>query len=368
MSTEMQDYYEVLGVSHDANAKDIKDAFRRLALKYHPDRNKSSEAEARFKEIAEAYAVLSDSDKRQQYDQRGFAGVSDFSSEDLFSNVDFDDLFSGFGSGFGGESIFDNLFHRGKKPRKTKGKDLSIKVQVSLEKIFTGGDEVIHFQRQVNCKACQGSGAQAGSAPRTCAACSGSGRKVLKSENTKGSIFQQITRCPICHGQGVVIDKPCKHCIGSGKIYKEETLTVKIPKGADEGTLLRIPEHGLAATDPSYPAGDLFISIITKPDQRFQRTGADLWHVKTIDLTDAVLGSKLTIPTLKGYAEIKLPAGTQPNEILKIEGKGLPLQMSRHYGDLYIRIDVKIPNELSSNERTLYKKLRELKQKKSLIS
>jgi molecular chaperone DnaJ len=346
METKKQDYYEVLGVQQDANDKDIKDAFRKLTLKYHPDRNKSSGAEERYKEIAEAYAVLSDTDKRRQYDQKGPD--------------------SSFEGGLMGDSIMNDFLSRGKTRKQTKGNNLNITAQVSLDRIYTGGNEVIHFQRQVPCKDCKGSGAEAGSAPRACDNCSGSGRKVFKSEKTKGNIFQQISSCPVCRGKGEVIDKPCKHCIGSGKINKEETLSVKIPKGAYEGLLLRIPEQGLAASDPTYPSGDLFISIMSKPDPRFQRNGADLWNIKIIDVTDAVLGTELKIPTLKGFANIKIPAGTKADEVLKIEGKGLPLQGSDQYGDLYIRIRIKIPDKLSWGEKSLYQKLREQHKKKRL--
>ncbi len=364
MTTTQRDYYEVLGIARDADEKAIKNAFRKLTLKFHPDRNKSPDAEEHYKEIAEAYAVLSDPDKRRQYDQKGFAGVADFTAEDLFGGIDFGDLFGNSGFNFGGGSIFDNFFHRGPRKSHSKGQDLEIMVRVPLERIAKGGEEVVRFHRKAPCVACKGTGAEAGSAARKCDACGGSGRKVLHSERKQGSIYQQITTCPVCRGEGTVIDKPCSQCMGSGKIDKQETLTVNIPKGADEGTMLRIPGHGLAASKPGLPPGDLFITITSIPDLRFQRYGADLWQAKTIKVTDAVLGTEIKIPTIDGHVDVKIPAGLQSDEVLRLKGKGLPYQGSDQYGDLNLRIHVEIPTRLSWKEKGLYKKLRDANEKK----
>lgn len=364
MTSTQRDYYEVLGIAKGADEKVIKDAFRKLTLKYHPDRNKSPDAEDRYKEIAEAYAVLSDPDKRRQYDQKGFAGVADFSAEDLFGGIDFGDLFGDTGFNFGGGSMFDDFFHRGPRRAPTKGRDLEIMVRVPLARIATGGEEVVRFRRQAPCSACNGIGAEAGSFPRSCDACNGSGRKVLRKEQTKGTIFQQITTCPICEGKGTVIDKPCSECMGLGNIEKEETLKVTIPKGAEEGTMLRIPDHGVAASEAGLPPGDLFIVVTTYPDQRFQRHGADLWRVETIDVSDAVLGTKIKVPIMDGDVEVKVPAGTQADEVLRLRKKGLPCQGSSHIGDLNLKIHIDIPTKLTLTEKSLYKKLQKCKQKK----
>jgi molecular chaperone DnaJ len=361
MAKTKQDYYETLGISQDADEKAIKDAFRKLTLKYHPDRNKSPEAESRYKKIAEAYTVLADAEKRRQYDQQGFADLSGFSQQDLYSGIDFEDLFSDLGSSFGKNSIFDNFFSRGKKTRQTKGQDLDIRAYVTLDRIASGGDEVIRLNRKVPCSSCKGSGAAAGSEAIKCNACAGSGQQVTKSEKRAGTLFQQITSCPICHGKGTVIEKPCHQCMGLGIIDKEESLTVKIPKGAEEGLMLKIPGHGLAALDPVLPAGDLYIRINTYSDPRFQRKGAELWHARMIELTDAVLGTQLKVPTLKGYAMVEVPAGTQMNDILKLKDKGLPVQGTDQYGDLNIRIDVHIPRHISEREKSLYQELRALR-------
>ncbi|MGB5278661.1 MAG: J domain-containing protein [Gammaproteobacteria bacterium] len=365
MSPEQRDYYEVLGVARDADAKAIKDAFRQLAMKYHPDRNKSPEAETRFKEIAEAYAILSDPKKRADYDARGFAGVSGFSAEDLFSGIDFGDIFGdgGFGFDLGGGGLFGDLFRRHRRPRgPTKGGDLEVRLVVPLEKINTGGDETVRFNRPVICPSCHGSGAKPGTAPRQCAACNGTGQQVTTRKESKeqGTIsFQQITTCPVCHGQGTFIDHPCENCNGSGEINQEDKLKVTIPAGVDEGTALRIPGHGLPSSDPSGPPGDLYVVVRSKPDSRFERHGADLWRVEHIEIPDAVLGTKIQIPTLDGQVEVKIPAGSQPDEVLRLKGKGLPVFGAPMRGNLNIRLQVHIPEKLSADEKELYKQLRE---------
>jgi molecular chaperone DnaJ len=358
-----RDYYEVLGVSRDADAKAIKDAFRQLALKYHPDRNKAADAEERFKEIAEAYAVLSDPKKRREYDTRGFAGVGGYSAEDLFGGIDFEDLFKdmGFDLGFGG-SIFENLFRHRRHPP-AKGQDLEIRIMVPLERINHGGEESFRYSRQVSCPECGGSGAKPGTSPRTCPDCNGSGQKVLRQEGRREQgdfIFQQITTCPRCHGKGVIIDEPCQRCNGEGQIEQEESLKLTIPVGAEEGMALRIPGHGMPGPDAHTPPGDLFAIITTAPDPRFQRAGVDLWRDETIGIADAVLGTELIVPTLDGEVTVTVPAGIQPNEVLRLRGKGLPYYGGNDRGSLNIRIQIHIPEKLSRKQRELFAKLREL--------
>jgi len=323
MHNEQRDYYEVLDIERNADAKSIKNAFRKLALKYHPDRNKSPDAEERFKEIAEAYAILSDPKKRAQYDSRGFAGVADFSAEDLFGGIDFGDIFGemGFGFDFGhhtGGSIFDRFMHQQGEP--SHGRDLEVQVMVSLDVINEGGEESVRLGHPMVCDACHGTGAAAGTKPLKCEACGGSGQKVISRKETrdKGSVmFQQITICPACHGKGSIIEKPCKQCHGSGQIEKEESLKVKIPRGAEEGMALRITGHGLPAAKPELPPGDLYVIVRTAPDKRFQRLGADLWRTETITVADAVLGTEIEVPTLKNSITAKVPPGTQQEEVLR---------------------------------------------------
>lgn len=364
MASQQRDYYEVLGVARDADQKAIKNAFRKLAMQYHPDRNKAPDAEAKFKEIAEAYAVLSDPDKRTKYDTRGFAGVADFTPEDLFGGIDFGDIFGdmGFGFDFAGNSIFDRFFrHRHAGP--ARGQDLQVHLEVPLERINHGGEELVHFKRVIACPDCTGSGAKAGTQARQCSACGGSGRKVITRDETQeqGSIrFQQITVCPECHGQGSFIDHPCPTCQGVGQVDKEESLKVKIPPGIDEGTALRIHGHGMPSAEAGGQPGDLYVTIRSLPDSRFERVGVDLWRRQTVEVADAVLGSRFKVPTLDGEVEVKLPPGTQPDEVLRLRGKGLSYYGDKGRGDLKISIQVHIPDEPSTEEKVLYEQLRQL--------
>jgi len=369
MPEQQRDYYEVLGVERDADAKTIKNAFRKLALKYHPDRNKSPDAEERFKEIAEAYAILSDPEKRKKYDAGGFAGVADFSAEDLFGGIDFGDIFGdmGFGFDFGrhaGGGIFDRFFHHQRGPE--RGRDLEVQVMVSLDMINEGGEQSVRLGHPMVCEACHGTGAEAGTSARTCESCGGSGQKVISRKETKdkGSVmFQQITVCPACHGKGVFIDHPCKQCHGSGQVEKEESLKVKIPRGAEEGMALRIAGHGLPADKQGLPPGDLYVIVRTAPDERFQRLGADLWRTEIISVADAVLGTEIEVPTLKNSITVKVPAGTQQDEVLRLRGKGLPYFEGSSKGDLKLRMQIEIPTHLSDEERQLYQQLQQLGKK-----
>jgi molecular chaperone DnaJ len=363
-----RDYYEVLGVPKDADAKAIKAAFRELALKYHPDRNKATDAEEKFKEIAEAYAVLSDPDKRARYDSRGFAGVADFSAEDLFGGIDFGDIFGdlggdlGFSFDLGRGGIFDRLFrHRRAGP--LPGQDLEVRLHVPLQRIASGGDETVRYTRLVTCDACGGNGAAPGTQPRTCPACGGSGRKVVirEQKQDKGSIhFEQISVCPECHGSGSFIDKPCPQCNGRGQVEKTESLKVHVPKGIEEGTALRIPGHGMPSTAAGGPPGDLYVVVHSEPDARFERLGADLWRIEILSLTDAVLGAKLRVPTLDGDIDVTVPPGTQPDEVLRLRGKGLPRYGASGHGDLNLHIEVHVPEHLSPKQQALYEQLRKL--------
>jgi molecular chaperone DnaJ len=369
MPNEQRDYYEVLGVERDADEESIKNAFRKLALKYHPDKNKSPDAEERFKEIAEAYAILSDPKKRERYDAGGFAGVADFTPEDLFGGIDFGDIFGdmGFGFDFGrhnGGSIFDRFFHHQRGP--TRGRDIDVQLMVSLDVINTGGEQSVRLGHPMVCDTCRGSGAEPGTAPRNCGSCGGSGQKVISRKETKdkGSVvFQQITICPVCHGRGSIIENPCKQCHGSGQIEKEESLKVKIPRGAEEGMALRITGHGYPSTSPGAPPGNLYVIVRTAPDKRFQRLGADLWRTETISIPDAVLGTKIEVPTLQNSITVKVPRGTQQDEVLRLRGKGLPYFEGSSRGDLKLRMQIAIPKHISAEEKQLYERLRELNEK-----
>ncbi len=363
MAEARRDYYEVLGVPPGADARAIKDAFRKLALQYHPDRNRSPGAEERFKEIAEAYAVLSDPRKRADYDARGFAGVEGLSAEDLFGGIDFGSLFRDFGLGFDlGGGLFDRLFgRRGRGPvGPVAGPDLTMELTVSLERVGRGGKETVRLTRPVACSACRGTGASAGKPPRRCDSCRGTGQKVVSRGERGGLRIQQITTCPACRGRGTVVDEPCPECAGRGEVERPETLEITIPPGVEEGTALRIPGHGLPGAERSAPPGDLYAVVRVAADPRFERRGADLWRSESVPVHDAVLGTRLVVPTLEGSAEVAVPPGTQPGSVLRLRGKGLSRLGGGRRGDLHVQILVGIPEAPSREERELYERLRGL--------
>jgi molecular chaperone DnaJ len=348
----------VLGIARDAEQKTIKDAFRSLALKYHPDRNKEPGAEEHFREIAEAYAVLSDPKKRADYDARGFAAVAGFSREDLFGGIDFEDIFGGLNFDFGGDNLFDGFFHRRHKgpPR---GNNIEVDLYVTLEQVASGGEEKVRLTRPVACQACHGTGGKDGIAPRKCETCGGTGRITHSRHEEKGHVLiQQISSCLDCHGRGSINEHPCPECHGSGEAEQEETLTVKIPVGIEEGMALRIPGKGMPSPVAGGVTGELFVVVRSRRDPRFERAGADLLRTVTLPLTDAVLGTTVEVPTLDGPASVTVPSGTQPDTVLRLKGKGLPEFGSNRHGDLYLRIGLQVPEHLAREERELYERLR----------
>lgn len=352
-----RDLYEVLGVPRDADEKAIKSAYRTLAMKYHPDRNMEPGAADKFRELANAYAVLHDSKKRAEYDARGHAGVAGYSPEDLFGGIDFEDIFGGMGFGFGdfGAGPFNDLFRRHVGPR--QGANIRAHLVVSLETIMNGGKEVVRARHPVTCPQCGGTGAKKGTKPRQCDVCGGTGRQV-RQEQKDNVTYQQITTCPNCHGRGQFIDTPCSECGGSGEVFKEETLSVTIPRGAEEGTILRIAGHGMPAPEAGALPGDLLVVMHSAPDKRFERHGANLWRVETVTIADAVLGAEVMAPTMDGNLKVKIPAGTQPDSVLRLQGKGLPFAGRGGLGDMLIRVDVHVPQSLSDEERDLFERLR----------
>jgi molecular chaperone DnaJ len=363
MAEAKRDYYDVLGISRDADQKAIREAFRKLALQYHPDRNKAAGAEEKFKEIAEAYAVLSDPKKRAEYDARGFAGVSGIPPEDLFGGIDFGDLFGGLGFDFGG-GLFDRLFGRRRRhpAGPARGGDLEMELTVSLDRIRRGGKETVHLSRPMQCKECGGSGARSGTAPRRCDACGGSGQRVVSRQERAGFHFQQITTCPSCRGRGEVIDQPCPTCNGGGQVEREETLEIAVPVGVEDGMALRVSGHGLPGPERRGEPGDLYVVVRTAPDPRFERHGHDLWRTETISIADAALGTRIEVPTLEGPAEVTVPPGTQPDAVLRLRGKGVPELGGGHLGDLFVAIRVHVPESLTDEERQAFERLRVLSQ------
>jgi molecular chaperone DnaJ len=357
-ATAKRDYYEVLGVAREADAAAIKDAFRRLAMQYHPDRNKEPGAEEKFKEIAEAYAVLSDPKKRADYDSGGFAGVAGFSPEDLFGGLDLGDLLADFGLGFG-PSGFERFF-RGRRAGPPQGADIDVKLVLPLERIASGGEETVRFFRLDVCRDCGGSGAKAGTQRRACTTCKGTGQKTT-SRREQGIFIRQSTTCPDCGGRGYFIDTPCPTCAGTGQMRAQESLAVKIPAGAEDGLILRIPGRGHPSEERGGVPGDLHVIVRTAPDARFRRDGADLWREEAIDVAEAVLGAEISVPTLGGPVALKVPPGTQPDAQFRLRGKGLPRFGARGHGDLYVQVNVRVPEQLGAEERKLWERLRALR-------
>lgn len=362
MTAQDRDYYEVLGLPRDADERAIKDAYHKLAMKWHPDRNKTPEAEAKFKEIAKAYAILKDPKKRARYDSLGMDGVAHFTPEDLFGDLDMGDLFGDMGFGFGGGSIFDRMFggHR-RASQPLHGQDLRISVEVPLEVIYHGGEHDIHVSHPASCESCHGYGTADGKPPPLCSACNGSGRQIKMHDEKRGEQqfrFQQITICPQCQGRGTQIKSPCPSCSGFGKVEKQENLKITIPPGIEDGMVLRVAGHGLPADKPDLPPGDLQVSVFAQRDPRFQRRGADLWRSETIEVVDAMLGTEIQVPTLAGKLKVKIPAGCQPDEILRLKDKGLPYFRKPGHGDLNLRLIVHVPEDLSKDEQKLFEEFR----------
>ena len=289
-----------------------------------------------------------------------------YSPEDLFGHINLQDIFGAdlFGDhGFGlGGNLFDRMFGRRAGP--PRGADLEMVAEVPLERVLRGGPEPIRLTRLAQCASCKGTGAKAGTQPKTCDKCEGSGKEIRR-QGRGGVVVQQISPCPACRGRGVVIDNPCPDCAGRGQAERTESLSVTIPAGIESGTALRVAGHGRPSDDPTGQPGDLFVIVETAPDPRFERRGADLWREEIVFVADAALGSTLTVPTLDGKAAVKIPPGTQPDAALRLRGKGLPRFRGQGRGDLFIRLRVQVPEKLSREEKELYERLRSLAAKPS---
>jgi molecular chaperone DnaJ len=362
---QKRDYYEVLGVDRSATQEQIKQAYRQLAMKYHPDRNPASDATERFKEIAEAYAVLCDPTKRERYDTTGHAGVSErWSTEDLFRDFEFGDFFGGRFSDLGG--IFGDLLgarsRRG--PVKPQGADLHYDLKLTLDDAAKGGERVIAITRSDRCKTCGGNGAKPGTQPVACAECQGSGQKQqIKSE--KGMRFVTITSCARCLSSGTIIESPCLTCHGTGYEFLPHQIKVQIPPGIDDGMLLRLAGQGEAAP-PGGDPGDLLVRILVVPHALLKREGEDLYTGAAIDFTSAALGTKVDVPCLeKEIVKVTIPPGTQSGTALRLRGKGMPRLHGRGKGDLYVVIEVRTPTDLTPRQRELLKEFKQEVNKKS---
>ncbi len=355
---QKRDYYDILGISRDATKSKIRDAYRKLAFKYHPDRNKDSGAEEKFKEISEAYAVLSDDEKRRQYDQFGHAGISGkYTWDDIYRGVDFDEIFRDMGFGFGGfDSIFD-MFFRGAPRRRgpTKGRDLRYDLEITLEEAAGGLSTQIEIPRRETCETCRGTGAKAGTEPRTCPDCQGAGQ-VRNVRATGFTRFVQITTCNKCRGNGRIIDTPCNICNGTGTVQRRRKIDITIPAGVDTGSHLRLSGQG-EATPGAGPPGDLYVVIHVRPHQHFKRSGNDIIYEMEIGYAQAALGAKVEVQTLNGKAELKIPRGTQPGTIFRLRGRGMPSLHGGRKGDELVRVNLRVPKKLSKKQKELLKEL-----------
>jgi molecular chaperone DnaJ len=346
-----RDYYEVLGVAKTATEAEMKSAFRKLAMQYHPDRNQGdAEAEVKFKEINEAYQTLSDPQKRAAYDRFGHAAFQQGGAGGPGFGADFTDFMSDIFENFFGDARGGRAGGGGGRPGsgRERGADMRYNLEISLEEAFEGKTATIQIPTSVACEVCTGTGAKAGSKPRQCPTCGGYGRV-----RAAQGFFSIERTCPNCHGRGEVIDDPCPNCQGAGRITRERTLSVNIPAGVEEGTRIRLAGEGEAGLRGG-PAGDLYIFLSLKPHPFFQRDGADLFCRAPISMVTAALGGEFGVPTLDGSdAKVKIPEGTQTGKQFRLRGKGMPVLRSRETGDLYIQVVVETPQSLTKRQREL---------------
>jgi len=351
-----RDYYEVLGVNKGAGVDQIKKAYRELAMRHHPDRvphEQKKEAEEKFKEISEAYAVLSDPQKRSLYDQHGHSGIDQkYAYEDIFRGADFSSVFGGGGGEGGGGGIFDEIFgdlgfdifgSRTRSGRNRRGRDLEIAVSITLEEAARGLEKTITVPRYEPCSTCSGTGAKPGSKKVNCAQCGGSGKVVMSS-----GFFQMTQTCPRCHGEGHIVSNPCLDCKGEGRTRVTRNIKVKIPAGVDNGSTLRIKGEGEAGTAGR---GDLFVVTEVSSHPVFERHEDNLLTEVNISVSKSVLGGEVEVPTLEGKVKMKIPAGTLSGKVFRLKDKGMPDLHGRGTGDELVRVSIDIPARLNNEQR-----------------
>ena len=355
---DKRDYYEVLGVSKSASEDEIKKAFRKMAKQYHPDLHPGDkEAEEKFKEVNEAYEILSNPEKKAKYDQFGFAGVDPnygagaagaggFGGFADMGDI-FDSIFGGFG--FGGSRASSNP----NAPR--KGADIRATANIDFMEACKGKTVKVRVNKTVQCDECHGSGAAAGSGTKTCPDCNGKGQRVISQQSLFGSVRQVVT-CDRCKGKGKIIDTPCRKCNGQGVVKKVDEVEVSIPAGIADGQMVRLAGAGNAGTNGG-PNGDLLVSINVRPDPIFERDGYDVWTEVPITYTQAALGDEIIVPTLEGKVSYKIPAGTQPNTVFRLKGKGIRNLRTGKNGDMYVEVQLEVPTKLSAKQKELISEL-----------
>ncbi len=354
-----RDYYEILGVGKSADEAEIKKAYRKMALQYHPDKNPDDKkAEEKFKEAAEAYEVLSDADKRARYDRYGHAGVSQNGGGGFSGGMTMDDIFSQFGDIFS-DSPFESFFGRSSGRRTStgeRGSNLRIKVTLTLDEIAKGVTKKIKVKKRVTCDVCGGTGAKDRNAMRTCSTCNGSGY-VRQVRSTFLGQMQTTTTCPTCHGAGQVITDNCPSCKGEGRKLGEDTISIDIPAGVEDGMQLSMRGRGNAGMKGG-PPGDLMITIEEKPHPLLHRDGQNVIFDLYLNFADAALGTQMDVPTIEGMVKIKVPAGTQSGKIFRLKGKGLPSVQVHGIGDELIHVSIWTPKKLSDSEKELLEQMR----------
>jgi len=365
---QKRDYYEILGVDRSATPEEIKQAYRKLAMQWHPDRNPSQQAAERFREIAEAYAVLSDQTKRQAYDTTGHAGVSErWSMEDLFRDFEFGDFFGGrFGDLW---NVFGDLFpgHTRQRTAPPRRADIGYDLELTLDEAARGSERVIHLRRTERCQACHGSGAKAGTQPETCPECRGTGERQLI--RTAGPMrVVTLSSCTRCRGRGAYIAAPCPTCNGSGAVASPHSIKILIPAGVDHGMVLRLAGQGEAGPGEA-PAGDLLVQIHIQPHPNLKRDGDDLYTTVLLAFPDAALGTKVLVPHLEGEAvPLAIAPGTQSGTTLRVRGKGMPRLDRRGTGDLLVVVKVRTPVDLTARQKELLKEFLRLEEEQKEFS
>jgi molecular chaperone DnaJ len=356
-----RDYYEVLGVQKGASKDEIKGAYRKLALQYHPDRNKESGAEEKFKEISEAYAVLSDDEKRKRYDMYGHVGA-----EEVFrgSEANFEEVFRDMGFG-GFRDIFEQFFGArggfggdffGFGGSRRKGRDILYDMEMTLEDVARGKKEEVEVPRLDRCDECGGTGAAEGTKPRKCTVCNGRGQTQRVYTQNRFSTFVSVEPCRTCQGRGQIIDRPCGNCKGSGKAQKMKKIRIEIPPGVEDGMAMQLRGEG-EMSELGVP-GDFIVRIHVKPSQLFERLeDGHLLYNQDVRFTDLALGTELRIPTIESSEKLKIPQGTQPDALLRLKGKGLPRYGASGRGDLLVKLRVKVPSKLTDRQKSLLKEL-----------
>lgn len=352
---DKRDYYEVLGVNKGASDEEIKKAYRASAKKYHPDLHPGdAEAEAKFKEVNEAYEVLSDKGKRARYDQYGHAGVDPNygagpGGSPFGQDIDIGDLFSSFFGGFGRRSANPNA------PR--RGSDVEAQLIISFEEAAKGCKKTVQYQAVTTCKDCNGTGAEKGTTPKTCTACGGRGQ-VTVNQRTPFGVVQTSRVCDACRGRGKIVETPCHSCSGRGQVKRKKTVEVNVPAGINDDQVLNVSGHGNSGANGG-PAGDLHVYIGIRPHSIFERRGDDVWCDLPITFSQAALGATVTVPTLDGKVSYDIHEGTQPGDVFKLRGKGIQHLGGRSRGDQYVRVVIEVPKNLSSKQKQLIRELDE---------